>query len=210
MAYIYAIVFNMAQDDYIAMLSSGKLILRGKRWRKFHEFTVVPILLGLMSILGWLAGIQKRGFYFDWQLIPFISIPVLFTAWWIPYKNKELRFTGVSTPYEKKENYRIVINALNKLDWTIKEETDSLIEAYTSPMYGLPWGTDMMTVLIADNRILVNSLSSLEKVKNQAFFTFGALKRNTKQLINEITEEMNRAHNNEVSPRRSMENISPS
>lgn len=101
----------------------------------------------------------------------------------------------MQTPYDKKKNYRMVINVLNKLNWAIKKDTDNLIEAYTSANVGLTWGSDMVTMLIDDNRILVNSLSNLDVVKNQAFFTFGKLRRNTRHLLNEIADEMNTAHN---------------
>jgi hypothetical protein len=180
----------MTPEEISSMLNSRKLILKGKRWRKFNEFTLVPIFVTLAVIIGCTLRISKVGFT-EWQMVPFLIVPILFLVLWIPYKNTELQFFEVFTPFEKKENYHIAMNALKKMNWSVKIDTESFLEAYTSPAIGFTWGSDMITVLTDDKRILINCICNIDIVKQQAFFTFGKLKRNVNRLAIAIEEEVN-------------------
>lgn len=182
----------MIKKDQQLMLASGKLILRGKRWRKFHEFTAVPIFVSLATITGAFLRISKVGIV-EWQLTLFVLVPVLFLVWWIPYKNKQLRFFEIPTQYDKHENYSLAAGALQQLNWPVEKDDKTLIEAVIHRNTGLTWGNDMIFILIDDHRILVTSLSNLDMVKNQAFFTFGQLRRNVNEFTLTVNEILNTA-----------------
>ncbi|MBL7741979.1 MAG: hypothetical protein JNN00_00760 [Chitinophagaceae bacterium] len=180
----------MTEKEYTQMFSAKKLILKGKRWRKFHEFTVVPTGLCIATTIGCVGRISKVGFT-EWPLIPFFFLPITFLCWWIPYKNRELKFTDIETSNDQKGNHALVTNALNKLNWGIKKNTPYFIESFTSQDIGFTWGSDMITILLADKKILINCISNVDIVKNQAFFTFGHLSRTIRKLRDAIEKEIN-------------------
>lgn len=177
-------------NDISKMLNSGKLILRGKRWRKFNEFTIVPIFVLLAATTGCILRIRNIG-HFEREMIPFLVIPLLFIVWWIPYKNKELKFSVIGTENSVNENYSFVIKALKNLKWTIVKNDKPYVEARISSAVGVTWGSDMIFILVDDKRILVTSLCNLEIPKQQAFFTFGQLNRNKQKFISAILDLWN-------------------
>ncbi len=176
-------------EDYKLMLSSNKLSLNGKRWWKFFEFSFYITGLTLVLILGSLMRILKVG-YLEWQDPILIIIPTLFVLWWLSYKKKELIFFEIRTPFGVKENHTIVINSLKNLNWYIKKNQPYFLEAFREGRLAVKWGRDMISILIDNERILINSICNLDIFKNQALFTFGRLKRNINEFANDIQKEM--------------------
>jgi hypothetical protein len=181
-------------DELKTMFETKTLILKGKRWRKFHEFIWWAILIGLGPFLGGILRITKIGFR-EWQVFPFIVIPILFMIWWIPYKRKELKLYEILTSFKKKQNQEFVLAAIEKLGWHTKYNSQQFIEAYDNSRIGLTWGMNMISVLIEDNRILLNCLTNLDSTTThkQAFFTFGKLKRNVKKLERSVLYEISKS-----------------
>jgi hypothetical protein len=130
-------------SDISKMLHSGKLILRGKRWRKFNEFTIVPIFVFLAATAGCILRIRNIG-HLEREMIPFLAVPLLFIVWWIPYKNKELKFFVIETDNSADENYSFAVRALESLKWAIVRNDKPYIEATTASKGGLTWGSDMI------------------------------------------------------------------
>lgn len=181
--------FENIMTDISDMLTSGKLILRGKRWRKFHEFTLLPIVFFLVVTVSSILRINKIG-YLENEMIPFIAFPIIFLIWWIPYKNRELKFTIFKTEKNAEDNYSDVLQALKILKWKIVKKNNQFIEAQNDvKMQFTSWGGhDMIFILIDDKRILITSLSDLDAVRNQSFFTFGRLTKNKNILIKVLSD----------------------
>ena len=158
------------------MLLSKRLILKGKRWRKFYEASILIIFIALALVTGCLVRIITVE-YFEWQQLLFMGIPFLFIIWWLPYKRKELKFSEIITGSKKEENHEIVTRTLKKLDWYIKLNHLYFIEAFAGPKITTTWGNEMVSILIDENRISINCICNVDIFRNQAFFTFGRLKK---------------------------------
>lgn len=180
---------ELSQEELALMIDNQKLVLKGKRWWKFHEFTIFGFVFTIVMISAVTIRFLKVGFV-EWQSLLFAIVPLVFLVLWLPYKNSELKFFAISTKYNKSRNYKISVKAIKKLNWTIKADSVSFIEANTSSTIGLTWGSDMIFILIDDQKILVNSICDLERIKQQSFFTFGKLRRNVKSFVEAVKKEL--------------------
>ncbi len=179
------------KEELMNMSQSGELLLKGKRWFKFHEFTIWIVVIGAGFCTGVILRIVKVGFI-EWWPLPLFLIPILFIVWWIPYRRKRLRLHEVSTTFTRKENHEFVVRAIKQLDWHIKYDSVKYIEATDDSQIGTTWGDNMIFALIYDNKILLNCQTDLSALYAQAVFTFGKLTRNVRDLENAVLNEINK------------------
>ncbi len=182
----------MNKEEFKKVAETKKYILKGKRLRKFHEFTLFVILILFVIIALVLNRIFKVGFI-EFETLLFIIVPLLFLIFWIPYKNQELNLKEKYTGFSTSKNQRIVKTALKLLGADIQRDDNGYIEAIGPPSIGLTWGNDMFFVLINKGFIYAISLSNLDSnIETQSFFTFGKLSRNIKDLYSLIDDEINK------------------
>ena len=176
------------KEEFAKMFETKTLLLKGRRWRRFNEAIVWAMLFMIMWVCAAVVSMIKNGFH--WAPVLFIIVPILFLTWWSPNKDKELRFYELTTEFNKKENHEFVLAALKKLEWKIGYTSIRFTEAYENSKNWWTWGDNMVTVLIEDNRILINCVTNLDVITTQAGFTFGELTRIVKRLEQAVWAEI--------------------
>jgi hypothetical protein len=175
----------MTIDQVEQMKESGLLFL-SKEEEKNHYSSAnilrtasfMPLLAGVYSYLT-----DKKG-----SLEPVILITVIgFFIFWGFYvlmrksQKDKLRFTPLNTDLNKSDNYSLTKQALNLLNWTIESDTPEFIKALNPHKDFRTWGDEMVSILILDQKILVNSICNLNKI-NQAF-AYGKNEENVANFV---------------------------
>lgn len=167
------------------MIANEKLLLKGRRFRRFHEFTFVSVLICTVFAFISIRNSLPVGI-FNSELLPFIIGPILFIIVWIPLKNSELKLKKVLTDLNKTENQELLIRALSNLNYQVTLNNKGYVEATAESRIGITWGRDHIFAVIDNRNLYLTSLTNLDSARTQAFFTFGKLKRNVGRLIQEI------------------------
>ena len=172
------------QIDY--MTKSGLLFLDKKR-RHSHfdaantlKFTaIIPVVLFVVFIIK--DGFDKLG---TLTIVCTVMAAVLLLASYLTSKNQQskLKLTSFETGISKSDNYILTKKTLEILQWKIKEDTSDFIEAYNPNRDIRTWGNEMISIVLLDNQILLNSICNLDTL-NQSGFSFGKNQENVDIFI---------------------------
>ncbi len=143
-------------------------------------------------MIGGALRISKVGLENNFLLLLFI-IPAFLFFFLLSYRRHELKFIEIVNDKLIDQNRILAKKAIKELRWRIDNESVRHIEAFTGQSWGLTWGDEMITVVIADNIILMNCQCNLDSYKTQGFFTFGKLTRLAKKLKAQIELETEHA-----------------
>jgi hypothetical protein len=116
-------------------------------------------------------------------LFPFMSITICLNQYLI------LRCRQVDTNLDKETSYKIAKLTLETLQWPIIKLGDTKYLQATNPFNDIrTWGDEMITIIISNNTVLVNSMCNLNYGRMaQAAFSFGKNKQNVKKFIDTFT-----------------------
>jgi hypothetical protein len=191
---------DLPDSDYQLMLSSKKIVFHGKRLWRFYEAQFYFSLIFLAPVIGTLLRINKVGLENNILLL-FVIVPLFLIFFLISYRRSELNFIEVVNNNTQEQNCILIKKAIQDLKWRIENESVRHLEVFTSNGPGLTWGDEMVTVIIADNSILINCQCNLDYYKTQGMFTFGKLTRTAKKLKNKIELESENAGNTGITER---------
>ena len=149
-----------SQDQQI--LESRKLYLTKKRAINHYLDAFIIIGIALFPIFLLFKGfVNKTGYYNSPYFLIFLIFPAM--ALYLFLKQvKLLKLTELTTPFAKSENYKIAKETVRTLQWSIKIDTKGFIEAYTKSEDFWSNQDQMFSIVITDNRILVNSIWNVD------------------------------------------------
>jgi hypothetical protein len=176
----------MTIKEQEVMISSQKLLLNRKRKLLHYEVTIAGAALLTFSALVCLYRYYNH-LYIQPGMDKFNLGLLVLTAFSYWYQNNKLWLRGYETLLPKADNYRIVKKALKQLQWPIKIDNQGFLEAKNSSQDIRTWGDEMISIVITDRKILVNSICNLDGHKLQ-IFSFGKNKENTDKLTAKVEE----------------------
>ncbi len=97
-------------------------------------------------------------------------------------QQSKLQLISFFTDLSKTDNYGFSKKTLEILKWTIKEDSQDFIEAYNPHRDIRTWGNEMISIVLLDNQILLNSICNLDAL-NQVAFTFGKNQENIEKFL---------------------------
>lgn len=166
------------------ILMTGRLILR--RRRLFRHYAGVLLLLFLSIFLITFIAVKSvdSNFAFKTPMLIFLIFP-LFTITAFINQYVALNLKTFETVLSKADNYSIAKDAIKTLKWKIRIDNIGFIEAfndYTS--FGRTTGEDMISIIITDNKILINSIGNVDGVSDwQVSFSFGKHTENINKFL---------------------------
>jgi hypothetical protein len=154
--------------------TTERLILSRKRL--FRHYTGVLLLLLLSVFLITFIAVKSAdsNFVFKTPMLIFLIFP-LFTIAAFINQYAALKLKTFGTGLSSLDNYSIAKDAIKTLNWKIRIDNRGFIEAfndYTS--FGRTTGKDMISIIITENKILINSIGNVDGVSDwQIAFSFG-------------------------------------
>ncbi len=96
-----------------------------------------------------------------------------------------LRCKQIDTNFEAETAYKIAKLTLETLQWPIYKHANNKYFQATNPFRDIrTWGDEMITVVVVDNKILINSICNLDYGRMaQAGLSFGKNKQNIRKFI---------------------------
>ncbi len=156
-------------------------------WQKIDHFWVVifvliiPISTIVFEVKDILNKTEKPKR--DGEIYLFI-IPILLSILFYLLQKKRLKFKIVETKLNIEEIFKVVDKTATELDWIINKRNNKYLTAYTNPKFiSGSWG-EQITIIVAENKILVNSICDLNK--KTSLVSMGRNKQNEQTLINNI------------------------
>jgi hypothetical protein len=144
------------------MLQSKRLYLpKGRRFRFFMDTVFISGLSLLIFILLGETFISKQEHYSSPDYLIFLIFPVIALALYFHKKNS-LKLHELETKLPKQDNYKIVKETIQALHWQIKVDNKGFIEAHTENSVMWSWIDLMFSVVIADKKIMFNSICNVD------------------------------------------------
>jgi hypothetical protein len=163
------------------MIQTKRLHLTRGRKRRYYidPFIVTGIALFLWFLIA-KGFINKEVNYKSPYFTIFLVFPLMAGLLYL-HQKKSLRLTEIETNLSKQDNYKAVKAILRELKWQIKVDNKGFIEAYTDNFGIITWADQMFSVVITDDKILVNSICNVDTYATQAI-SWGQNARNIKQF----------------------------
>ena|ERR1700722_3397065 len=172
----------MTVEQQKKMLSTQRLILNRRRLFKHYEIFVYAGLPMFGSLVGFIifeirAGTSK--FYSPVMIL--LALPVLGLAVFFN-QYRGLRFTKVNTTLSQEQNYKTAKEAIQQLKWSLKVDNKGFLEAL-NPFSDLrTWGDEMISIVITEHQILINSICNVDRSLSQAALSFGKNRQNIRRF----------------------------
>ncbi len=168
------------------MLAGRRLILSRKRFITNYS---IPFTVGLM---GSVALFFSSNLLFD-STIPFspavlilLAIPATAIALFLN-QYTALRLKQIDTGLSKENNYKFAKIALENLQWEINVDTKGYIETFNPLGDITTWEDQMISIIIDDNVILINSICNVDSiVLNQSAFSLGKNRQNVRRFLEQF------------------------
>jgi hypothetical protein len=178
---------NIMTPEQINYMIQNKILFLDKERRKNHfdaantlKFTsLIPLVLFFVFIIK--DGTDKWG---TMVIVFTIMTFILLFASYLIYKSQEskLKLTSFNTGMSQSDNYDLTKKILEALQWTIAIDDSNFIEAFNPHRDIRTWGNEMVTFVILNNQILLNSICNLDAM-NQSSFSFGKNRHNINTFI---------------------------
>ena len=168
------------------MTETGVLFLTKKQRKNHYDATntlkltaFIPVVLFFVFIIK--DGTDKLGTLI---IVCAVMASVFLLASYLIYKSQQskLRLTSFDTGVSQDDNYALARKTLEALQWTVKEDTQDFIVAYNPHRDIRTWGNEMVSIVLLNNRILLNSICNLDAM-NQVMFTFGKNRQNVEKFM---------------------------
>ena len=172
----------MTVEQQEKMLSTQRLILNKKRLFKHYEIFVYAGLPMCLSLVGFIIfEIQAGTVKFISPAMMLLALPVLgLLVFFNQYCG--LRFTKVNTTLSKEQNYETAKEAIQQLKWSLKVDNKGFLEAFNPFSDFRTWGDEMISIVITEHQILINSIGNVDRSKSQAALSFGKNRQNIKRF----------------------------
>ena len=171
----------MTPEQITYMTKSGMLFLDKNRRKSHFGPSSVLKTAAFIPVILFFFFIIRDGFE---KLITLIivcsvisSVFLLASSFVFKSQQRKLILTPFRTSFAKADNYIIAKKTLEALQWIVKEDSLDFIEAYNPQRDIRTWGDEMISLVLLDNEILINSICNLV-YRNQSFFTFGKNQEN--------------------------------
>jgi hypothetical protein len=176
----------MTHKQYETSIATGELQLNGF-WEKLSHFGLVFFLLFILVIFIALTLF----FFFRGDPKPFqpeelwvVFIPLVLSLLFFRIQKNKLKFEVVETSLKMEQITTIIEQVALELEWKGKFCSKQIYEAKTDPgFFSGSWG-EQITILLPDNRVLVNSICDLDK--RSSMVSFGRNRENEQMLITSI------------------------
>ncbi len=150
-------------------LATHKLTLTRKRTFAHYLDPLIMAAISLFFIFLILKGfVEKEGNYNSPYILIFLFFPIVSVLFFINQR-RLLQLKQINTNFSKHTNYHLVKETLKVLSWHVKVDNKSFIEAYTDNFGFWTWTDQMISVFIADNKILFNSIGNVDNFAAQHF-----------------------------------------
>lgn len=111
-------------------------------------------------------------------------IPIIISFLFYLLQKKRLSFKMVETKLSVDEIYKVIDETAKELGWIINQKNIKYWTANTNPKFTSgSWG-EQITIIFAENKILVNSICDLNK--KDSLVSMGRNKKNEQTLISNI------------------------
>ncbi|MEX6690073.1 hypothetical protein QTN47_21370 [Danxiaibacter flavus] len=168
------------------MTQSGMLFLDKKRRKSHFDAANTIKLTALIPAVLFLVFILKGGITRLGTLVivcTVMTLSFLLASYLIYWRQQtKLKLISFDTSMSQSDNYAFVKKTLYALQWTMAQDTSNFIEAYNPHRDIRTWGNEMVSVVILDSQILLNSICNLDAM-NQIMFTFGKNRQNVNKFI---------------------------
>lgn len=177
-------LYTMTLRQQQEMIYTRRLLLSGKRLYKHY---LASGILGLTSVflLFLVYGNSFHSFSRSFLLGLCIAFPLL-AVLSLVFRYRALRLKEVRTGLPGDVNQALARETLRKLGWAVNAEEPGFIEAYT-PVQLLTdfrtWSGEMVSVVITDGVLLLNSTGNLDRHTPPAVFSLGKHRQNVRQFI---------------------------
>jgi uncharacterized membrane protein YbhN (UPF0104 family) len=179
----------MTSESIDYMTRTGMLYLDKQRRKNHFDAALTLRYVAIIPVGITIYFLFKNGFssWLTSLVFSIVGAGIFLLASIIVYKKQQrkLKLTDFKTGLPKNDNYSIAKKAVENLQWTIKADSIDFIEAYNPHRDFRTWGNEMISILLLDNDILLNSICNLD-LMNQAAFSFGKNKKNVDKFINEF------------------------
>jgi hypothetical protein len=176
----------MTNEQQEKMLSTQRLILNRKRLFKHYEFFIYIGLPMLVSFVGFIIIEIREG---TSKLVSpamiLLALPVMGLALFFN-QYRGLRFTKVNTTLSKEQNYQTAKEAIQQLKWRLKVDNKGFLEAFNPFSDIRTWGDEMISIVITDHQILINSICNVDGILSQAALSFGKNRQNIRRFCKEF------------------------
>ncbi len=172
--------------EQLEMLKRKRLVLSRKRMTRHFGICLWSIGGAIFALLlqasFFLSGKNVDGR--DGQILILVLILISIILAWIQYR--KLKFKRIQNHFSSEENKKIVNDAIESLNWKIAFKSKYFIEAINPKRDYRSWGDEMISIVVADQEILVNSICNVDSTRMQAFLSFGKNKENVRKLFEQI------------------------
>ncbi len=180
---------NMTSENINYMTESEMLFLNKQRSKYHFDAAITLRYTALIPVITAIFFLVKNGVSSWLTLLIFCitgtSVFLLASALVYKSQQRKLKLAHFNTGLSKIENYYLSKKVVDILGWTIKENNQDFIEVYNPHRDFRTWGNEMISIVLLDNKILLNSICNLDRL-NQVAFSFGKNKENIENFINEF------------------------
>ncbi|HMH24515.1 MAG TPA: hypothetical protein VK563_22195 [Puia sp.] len=173
-------VTTMTIDQQKKMMTSGRLVLSRKRLLKHYE-TLFYFGLPMLFALGCFIYFQLHDgiAHIISPKMSLLGLPALGVAIFLNQYNG-LKFTKLNTILPKEKNYEIAKETIRQLNWTMQSDSESFLEAFNPYRDFRTWGDEMISIVIAEHQIMINSICNIDTHQSQAALSFGKNRQNVR------------------------------
>lgn len=173
----------MNEQQLHKMIRTRRLVLNKKRLRRHYLSSGVTGIAATFFLYLLLKGYWSghgEEYYFP-LFVGMAALALLLLA----NQYYALRLKEVPTGRPQEQNQLVVRATLEKLGWPVSMDREGFIEAYTPSSFPgdlRTWGAEMVSIVITDDRVLVNSICNLEHSPAQAAFSLGKNGQNVRRF----------------------------
>jgi hypothetical protein len=174
----------MTPEQITSTLLNNRLCLDRKSFRKHYEAPIWMSVVSIFMLGGSIKLMLSENVKFAPAMLFLLVIPVMNLLVWLN-QYLILRCKQIDTNLDRGTASRIAQLTLETLQWPINKHVPGQYFQAINPFADIrTWGDELVTVIIADNKILVNSICNLEYgTMTQAGLSFGKNKQNVRRFI---------------------------
>jgi hypothetical protein len=168
------------------VIASSRMVLSKKRLAQHYAGVIVLAIISISIIFYIIFSNINSSITLKMPILILLIFPLSTIAAYINQYNT-LKLKSFNTGISKSDNYSLVKKTLETLNWKIGVDNKGFVEAETSAnkyILGRTWGEDMLSIIIINNAILINSIGNVDDISNwQVAFSFGKHTHNVNKFI---------------------------
>ncbi|MEO5931609.1 MAG: hypothetical protein ABIR47_16865 [Candidatus Kapaibacterium sp.] len=167
------------------MLETERLVLNPRRRIRYYAPSIGNIVVAI-----WVTGIII--FLFSKARLPALFyllglIMPLLTVYTCVRQSFALQLKSLTTRLSKRENREIARKVVDELGWSLQQHSDDYIEAITVFDRVPAVRSQLIAIVIADQRILMTSISQPDYGNVQVILTLGQNEKNVDRFMAMVT-----------------------